>query len=334
MADVLDFTTWSSTAASNQPQGSTSIGTNLDDNLRELQAQVAKWRDGTGYGILTITSVSGSNTITGSTSPAPTLATNQKYLLLPAGTNTGAVTLNINSAGAKNVYAGNSALVGGELHANIPVLVEYDGTQFQILGPVFKQPTRTVTLSGSGTYTTPTGATRLFVRLVGGGGAGGPGGGSGAANGGSGGITSFGTLSATGGAAGTQSNGGGGGTASNGDVNIVGGQGQGPFNGSSCGGQGADGPFGGCGGGGPAGTGAGIAGATNSGAGGGGGGSSGTGNGGGGGAGSYLEKTFYGPAASYSYAVGAGGAASTAGSNGGAGGAGGSGIIIVDEFYN
>src|SRR3954465_13148298 len=112
MADVTDFTTWSSTAASNFPVGSTAIGTSLDDNLRQIQAEVAKWRDGTGYGILTLTGVAGSNTITGSTSPAPTLAANQKYLLVPTGTNTGAVVLNVNSAGNKNLYAGNSALVG------------------------------------------------------------------------------------------------------------------------------------------------------------------------------------------------------------------------------
>jgi hypothetical protein len=168
MADVSDFTTWSSTASSNLPTGSTAIGTGLDDNLRQIQAEVAKWRDGTGYGILTLTGVAGSNSITGSTSPAPTLAANQKYLLVPAGTNTGAVVLNVNSAGNKNVYAGNSALVGGELHANIPVLVEYDGTQFQALGPVFKQPTSQAFTTGSGTYTTPTGATRIRVRLVGG----------------------------------------------------------------------------------------------------------------------------------------------------------------------
>jgi hypothetical protein len=83
MADVADFTVWSSTAASNLPTGSTSIGTGLDDNLRQIQAEVAKWRDGTGYGILTLTGVAGSNSITGSTSPAPTLAANQKYLLSP-----------------------------------------------------------------------------------------------------------------------------------------------------------------------------------------------------------------------------------------------------------
>lgn len=333
MADVGNFTAWSSTAASNSPSGSTAVSTGLDDNLREIQAQVAVWRDGTGYGILTATSVAGTNTITGSTSPAPTLSANQKFLVVPAATNTGAVTMNLNSGGAKNVYAGNSALVGGELHANIPVLMEYDGTQFQVLGPVFKQPTRTYLTSGSGTYSTPTGATRLSVRVIGGGGSGGPGGGSGAADGGDGVASTFGSLTANGGVHGTQAVGGAGGSASGGDVNLTGGRGQGPFNGGSCGGQGAAGPLGGCGGGGPAGS-AGISGVDNTGSGGGGGGSTGTGNGGGGGAGGYTEKLITAPAASYSYAVGAGGSASTGGSGGGGGGAGGYGLIVVEAFYN
>lgn len=41
MADVAaDLKTWSTTAASNSPSGATSIGTGLDDNLREIQKVV------------------------------------------------------------------------------------------------------------------------------------------------------------------------------------------------------------------------------------------------------------------------------------------------------
>jgi hypothetical protein len=46
-----------------------------------------------------------------------------------------------------------------------------------------------------------------------------------------------------------------------------------------------------------------------------------------GGAGGYVEKLITSPAATYSYAVGAGGAAATGGQ------AGGSGVIIIDEHY-
>lgn len=43
MADVTGFENWSTTAASNSPSGSTAIGSGLDDNLREIQAQVKEW---------------------------------------------------------------------------------------------------------------------------------------------------------------------------------------------------------------------------------------------------------------------------------------------------
>lgn len=340
-ANVTDFTTWSSTAASNQPQGSTTVGTTLDDDIRQLQAEIAKWRDGMAYGTLTVTSVGGTgNAITGNTSPAPTLTTNQKFLLVPGATNTGATTLALNSGTAKNVYAGNSALVGGELHASIPVFLEYDGTQFQLLGPVFRQATRQVFTSGSGTYTTPVGATRINVRLIGGGG-GGSGSGTTPGSGGNGGNTTFSTLTGGGGAGATQGPGPAGGTAAGGDINIVGGRGSGVSNAQNANGvpgsPGGNGAFGGGGGGaaGVVGQSPGLAGATNSGGGGGGGGSASNVPGGAGGsAGGYVEKLFTAPAATYSYAVGAAGAAGTAGANGDVGGAGGSGIIIVDEWYN
>lgn len=40
MADVSSFENWSTTASNNNPGGATVIGTSLDDNLREIQAQV------------------------------------------------------------------------------------------------------------------------------------------------------------------------------------------------------------------------------------------------------------------------------------------------------
>jgi hypothetical protein len=157
MADVTDFTTWSSTASSNLPSGTTAIGAGLDDNLRQIQAEVAKWRDGTGYGVLTLTSVSGTNTVVGSTSPAPTLAANQKYLLVPAATNTAATFLNVNSAGNKNVYWNGAACSGGELVISVPTLLEYDGTQFNIIGPMIgsritNSLSGDVSLNNTGTY--------------------------------------------------------------------------------------------------------------------------------------------------------------------------------------
>jgi len=82
-----------------------------------------------------LTSVSGTNTITatGPTSMSA-YATNQIFKITPAATNTGAATLNISSVGAKNIFFGGAACIGGELVSGVPALVIYDGTQFNIVG--------------------------------------------------------------------------------------------------------------------------------------------------------------------------------------------------------
>lgn len=198
-----------------------------------------------------------------------------------------------------------------------------------------RRRTRQVLLSGTGaTYTTPTGCTMINVRMVGGGG-----GGSAVTtnNGAVGTSTTFGTLTAafgSGGIVGTA--GGAGGGATNGDINLTGQSGAGFSNNTVAGvaivgSSGGSSVFGG--GGASSGTpSAGQAGIANTGGGGqGGAGSSTTATGSGGGAGGYCEKLIVGPAATYTYTVGAGGAAGAAG--GVAGGAGGTGIIIVDEWY-
>lgn len=81
-----------------------------------------------------LTAVAGTNTIT-ATGPANySLSYRLPFSFIPAATNTGATTLNISGAGAKNVFSGGAACVGGELIINVPVLVIYDGTQYNIIG--------------------------------------------------------------------------------------------------------------------------------------------------------------------------------------------------------
>jgi hypothetical protein len=195
--------------------------------------------------------------------------------------------------------------------------------------------------SSSGTYTTPANCKAILIELVGGGGGGG-GGSQGALDGGTGGAggnSTFSTLTSGGGGGGTNGAQGAGGTASGGDLNIVGARGNCGSAGVSgavqgTGGVGGASYFGGAGGGFY--TSAGSAGATNSGSGGGGGGCGATSapyGGSGGASAGYVRKMINSPAATYSYAVGAGGTAGTAGSSGFAGGAGGSGVIFVTEFY-
>jgi hypothetical protein len=83
-----------------------------------------------------LTSVSGTNTVTASATPTLTAyAAGQVFTLVPAAANTGATTININSVGAKNVFAYGIACKGGELVAGVPATVVYDGTQFQLVNP-------------------------------------------------------------------------------------------------------------------------------------------------------------------------------------------------------
>ena len=104
-----------------------------------------------------LTGVAGTNTVT-ATGPANlTLATSPILWFIPAVTNSGATTLNITPSGgaalgAKNVFCGGSACVGGELVASVPIGVVYDGTQYNIIGnPVVKGTTAsTFTFDGSG----------------------------------------------------------------------------------------------------------------------------------------------------------------------------------------
>ena len=81
-----------------------------------------------------LTSVSGTDTIT-ATAPLSmaAYATGQIFYFIAAGSNTGAVTLNINSIGAKDITKnGANALSSGDIVGGTIVTIVYDGTQFQL----------------------------------------------------------------------------------------------------------------------------------------------------------------------------------------------------------
>jgi hypothetical protein len=82
--------------------------------------------------------VTGTDTLTGTMTPALTayVAGNQ-FSFVAANTNTGAVTINIDGVGVKSITKnGTTALVAGNIVANSVVLIEYDGTRFQLLNVV------------------------------------------------------------------------------------------------------------------------------------------------------------------------------------------------------
>jgi hypothetical protein len=208
-------------------------------------------------------------------------------------------------------------------------------------------PTYTTLGSGSGTFNTPAGAKRLKIRMIGGGGGGG-GVGSGAQTGGStGGTTSFGswtTLGGNGGSPNSGTNAGAGGVGGSGGVDgtgtrilrLPGGSGGEGAQGSQTGspaGNGGGGPFGGAGMNNSSGSNpSGVNGVGNTGSGGAGVIPTGTTSApsGGGGCGEYVEFVVNNPVASYSYGVGTGGLAGTPSGPG----IGGSGVILIEVFYD
>lgn len=286
-----------------------------------------------------LTSVGGTaNAITATATPTPSaITTGQIFRFFPTATNTGATTIAISGLTAFPIRLNGSALASSMLPINRPVEIMADTSAscMHVLTGILHPTAITVLTTGSGTYTTPSGASRLWVRIVGGGAGGG---GATANNGTAGNNTTFGgVLTAGGGAAGGGNGGAGGagGTAAGGDINIPGGSGQSGIT-SATAGVGLGGGVGGSsafGGGGASTYAGGGNGATNSGGGGaGGGGAGGTNSGGGGGAGGYVEKTFIAPAATYVYDVGAAANGGSAGGN--AGGNGAAGIIIIYAYFD
>ena len=89
-----------------------------------------------GYGSF-LTSVAGTNTITGTATPTPAYTVGQRFTFVPAVTNTGATTLNISSLGAGAVQLAGAALTGGELVASVPVTVYVTAATpvFEIITP-------------------------------------------------------------------------------------------------------------------------------------------------------------------------------------------------------
>lgn len=104
----------------------------------------------------TIATVTGTDTLTGSLTPALTAyATGNLFSFVAANTNTGAATININSLGAKNITkSGTTALVAGDIVSGQVYLIEYDGTRFQLINPTNVG----VSLSTANTFT----ATQTF----------------------------------------------------------------------------------------------------------------------------------------------------------------------------
>ena len=122
--------------------------------------------DGTAFrqllgapGSIVLSSVSGTNTITANSS-APPLA-GMFLILTPANTNSGAVTLNVNSTSGVAIKQadGNTALAAGDLVANKVQVLYFDGTVYRLLtgGLVSASDSSKVPLAGTSSLTGPLG---------------------------------------------------------------------------------------------------------------------------------------------------------------------------------
>jgi hypothetical protein len=98
--------------------------------------------------------VAGTNALTGlAVPPLEGYTAGAQYSFIAQNTNTGAVTLDIDSLGVKSVTKfGTAPLIAGDIVAGALVLIEYDGTRFQLLGAttnVFKYIVEPTTVSAT-----------------------------------------------------------------------------------------------------------------------------------------------------------------------------------------
>ena len=125
--------------------------------------------------LVTLGAVSGADTITAS---APftlsSYAAGQGFRFVADGTNTGAVTINIDGLGAKSITKNGADPLGvGDIPLGKVVEIVYDGTQFQYTNVSSSNPAVVMqTFTSSGTYTPTSGMQYCVVHMVGGGGGG------------------------------------------------------------------------------------------------------------------------------------------------------------------
>lgn len=162
--------TGETTPTANLPMGTyrhTGVG---NATVKAAYASVTDVQNGS---LVTLGAVSGSDTIT-ATAPftLSAYAAGQGFQFVAAGSNTGAVTINIDGLGAKSITkAGTTALAVGDITINQVVDIVYDGTQFQMTNA--RPPAGVVVamqaFTSSGTYTPTTGMAYCVVHMVGGG---------------------------------------------------------------------------------------------------------------------------------------------------------------------
>jgi len=102
-------------------------------SARTDYATISNIQDGTGFYVVTVGGTV--DVITLTNSPALTsYSAGQMFSFISSGANTTNVTVNISALGAKAITKnGATALVAGDIPASALVVIQYDGTQFQLV---------------------------------------------------------------------------------------------------------------------------------------------------------------------------------------------------------
>lgn len=131
--------------------GTTSVTLQASSNGTAITIPLPVTQGGTGggsaisglssLGVIQVTAEGGTaNSQTGTIDALVTaLRADQLFIHTPSITNTGPTTVTYTPSGggalaAKNVFAGGAALVGGEMMINVPTILQFDGTQLNIIG--------------------------------------------------------------------------------------------------------------------------------------------------------------------------------------------------------
>ena len=152
------------TPTGNLPMGGYAHTNVADATVRTQYATAGQVQDGA---FTLLTSVSGTNSITavGALGISSYVA-GQRFNFVAAAANTGAVTININSIGAKSITRdGTTALITGDILANAIYQIVYDGTQFQLLNA--SPATNVASFSAGTTGFTPSTDTTGAITLAG-----------------------------------------------------------------------------------------------------------------------------------------------------------------------
>lgn len=135
----MPVTSYSTTPANNGVNGFAEGQSppSLNDGIRQVLTDIAV--EAQTNAVKVLGSVAGTNTITGSMSPALTAySAGMLVVLTPANTTTGAATLNIDTLGALDVFRyGGEALQAGDLVSGVPayLLLDSGADDFYLLNP-------------------------------------------------------------------------------------------------------------------------------------------------------------------------------------------------------